>query len=345
MFEHLAVATADKTLQQSSNVIKQISTNLFAGNSLWVLIVSLIAAGVAGKLCSIILRQVSRTWGKRADAASDLETVDRYRRLETWTILSIAITRLLLFILGIYFWWSYTHPDNRPSALIGASALLIVVIGGVFSPLLRDFAFGSGMMAEHWFGVGDLITIEPFTGIQGVVERITLRSTRIRGLNGEVIWMSNQNIAGVRIAQKGVWTMALELFVTDAKRAEALIEQTNALLPTGPSLLARELSIMTVNQRGDDLWHITAIGETAPGRQWLLEKTAVDLLQKLDEKSKHPVLLSEPVARYADNETERQFARAVRNAKKTRRTPRRPKLPASVAAVSKARRGGKSVSS
>src|SRR6185312_14382733 len=147
----------------------------------------------------------------------------------------------------------------------------------------------------------------------------------------EVIWMSNQNIAGVRIAQKGVWTLAVELFVTDPKRAEALIEQTNDLLPTGPSLLARRLTVMTVDQRGDDLWHITAIGETAPGRQWLIEKTAIDLLQKLDEKSKRPILLTEPVARYADNDTERQFARAVRNAKKTRRSPRRPKLPVSVA--------------
>ena len=318
---------ADKTLQQSSNVLKQISNNLFSGNSIWVLLVCLIVASVVGKACSMILRQMSRTWSKRADAATDLGAVDRYRRLETWTILSIAVIRLLLVILGIYFWWSYTHPDNRPSALIGASALLVVVIGGVFSPLLRDFAYGSGMMAEHWFGVGDLITIEPFTNIQGVVERITLRSTRIRGLNGETIWMANQSIAGVRIAQKGVWPMAVELFVTDAKRAEELIEQVNGLLPTGPSLLVRKLSIMTVDQRSDDLWRITAIGETAPGRQWLLEKTAVDLLQKLDERSKRPVLLAEPVARYADNETERQFARAVRNAKKTRRSPRRPKLP------------------
>jgi hypothetical protein len=228
---------------------------------------------------------------------------------------------------ALYFWWVYTHPGNQPGALIGASALLAVIIGGVFSPLLRDFAFGGGMMAEHWFGVGDLISIEPYTDIQGVVERITLRSTRIRGLNGEVIWMANQNIAGVRIAQKGVWTLAIELFVSDRKRAEDLIDQTNALLPTGPSLLASPLQVMTVDQRGDRLWHITAIGETAPAREWLIEKTAIDLLKKLDEKSEHPVLIADPIARYADNDTERQFARAVRNAKKSRRAPRRPKLP------------------
>lgn len=322
MIEYFAGVGADQTLEQSTSIFKQLTNSIFAGNSIWVLLVSLVVATVLGKIISIILRRVSRVFGRRADAATDLASVNRYRRLETWTILSVAIVRVVLFILGLYFWWSYIHPSNRPSALVGASALFIVIIGGVIGPLLRDFAFGSGMMAEHWFGVGDLITIVPFPDIHGVVERITLRSTRIRGLNGEVIWIANQNIQGVRIAQKGVWTMAIELFVADPKAAERLIEKTNALLPTGPSLVATRLGIMSCTKRSKDLWHITAIAETAPGREWLLEKTAIDLLKKLDEKSHHPVLIADPVARFADNDTERQFARAVNNAKKARRKPR-----------------------
>ena len=326
MLRPLPGVASDTTLQQSSNVLRQISNAVFgSGNSLLVLVVALVAAAGLGKVSSLILRRLSRGFGRQADAATDLDTVNRYRRLETWTILSIALIRVLFLIFGLYFWWSYTHPHNRPSGLIGASALLVLILGGVFSPLLRDFAFGAGIMAEHWFGVGDLITIEPFNSIQGVVERITLRSTRIRSLNGEVIWIANQNISGVRIAQKGVWTMAVELFVTDPEKAEALIEQANDLLPAGPSLVASPLRIMTISKRGSRLWHITAIGETAPGREWLIEKTAVDLLKRLDEKSKSPVLITDPIARYADNDTERQFARAVRNARKTRRT-RRPRL-------------------
>ncbi|HUB94043.1 MAG TPA: mechanosensitive ion channel domain-containing protein [Verrucomicrobiae bacterium] len=323
MFGVLLIAATSKTLQQSSNVLKQIANTVFGGNSLMVLLLSLLTAVILGRISTTILRGLSRGFGRQADAATDLNAVNRYRRLETWTILLIALMRVVIFVLALYFWWVYTHPGNRPGALIGASALLAVIIGGVFSPLLRDFAFGGGMMAEHWFGVGDLITIEPFTGIQGVVERITLRSTRIRGLNGEVIWIANQNISGVRIAQKGVWTMAVELFVTDPKKAELLIEQANDLLPSGPALLASPLRTMTTAKRGDKLWHITAIGEIAPGREWLIERTAIDLLKRLDEKSKTQVLVTDPIARYADNDTERQFARAVKNAKKTKRKPRR----------------------
>jgi hypothetical protein len=319
---YAAAITTDQTIEQSTNVFRQITNTLFSGNSLWILLASLLASGLIGKLFSIVLRRISRAFGRHADATANLAAVNRFRRLETWTILSIAIVRVLLVVFSLYFWWSYTHPHNQPSALVGASAILIVVIGGVFSPLLRDFAFGSGMMAEHWFGVGDLITIVALPDIQGVVERITLRSTRIRALNGEVIWIANQNIQGVRIAQKGVWTMAIELFVTDPKAAERLIQRTNALLPTGPSLVATRLGIMSTNERSEDLWHVTAVGETAPGREWLLQDTAIALLKKLDEKSKNPILLTDPVARYADNDTERQFARAINNAKKTHRKPR-----------------------
>lgn len=318
----LASDNVDKTLNQSTDTLKHISDSLFSGSSIIVLLISIFLGSLVGKLASLLLRQLSRSVGKRADAATSLNTVNRLRRIETWIILSVAIVRLLFVVLGLYFWWVFEHPRGQGTALVGASALIVVVIGGVFGPLLRDFAFGSGMMAEHWFGVGDLVTIDP-NNIQGVVERITLRSTRIRGLNGEVIWVSNQNISSIRIAQKGVWTMAIELFVSDKKRAEKLVEQVNALLPSGPSLVVRPLVIMGDADGSGGHWHMTAVAETAPGRQWLIEQTAIDLLKSLDEKSKAPVLVTEPVARYADNDTERKFARAVKNAKKSRPTRRK----------------------
>jgi hypothetical protein len=173
------------------------------------------------------------------------------------------------------------------------------------------------MMAEHWFGVGDLVTIEPFA-LRGVVERITLRSTRIRGMNGEVIWVSNQNISSVNIAQKGVWTIAIDLFVTDKERAEKMLEQVNELLPSGPSLLAHPLTLLDETSEADGVWRLTAIAETAPGREWIIEKTAIDLLKSLDEKASKQIMVADPTFRFADTDSEQKFARAVKNAKKTR---------------------------
>ncbi len=322
-FTQFAASEVDKTLDQSTNTLRQISESIFAGGSILVLVIALIIGSVVGKVLSIVLRRLSRSVARGADASTNLNTVNRLRLFETWIILSVAVVRFLSIIFALYFWWIFVHPNGRPTALVGASAVLIVVIGGVVGPLLRDFAFGSGMMAEHWFGVGDLVTIEPFAH-RGVVERITLRSTRIRGMNGEVIWVSNQNISSVSIAQKGVWTVAIELFVTDIGRAEELLAQVNKLLPSGPSLMARPLALIGEPKGAGGVWHLTATAETAPGREWLIERTAIDLLKNLDEKAEKQVLVADPDFRYADNDSEQKFARAVRNAKKSRPT-RKPK--------------------
>jgi hypothetical protein len=182
------------------------------------------------------------------------------------------------------------------------------------------------MMAEQWYGVGDVIRIVPFE-IEGVVERVTLRSTRIRALNGEIIWMSNQNIAGVQVTPKGIRTLALELFVDDPKAGERLIERSNKRLPLGPLLVVTPLTVVSNEQVGEKLWHITAIAETAPGREWLIEKSAVEAIQKLDQAGKQSVIAHGPLFRNADPTAEKSFRRTIANARKRpkprRKAPRR----------------------
>ncbi len=309
----------DINIDKTKNVLEQISSALFNLDSLLTLTISLLLAMLGGWVVSFILRSLSRFVARRADASKNLNTVNRLRRIETWIILSVAAIRTSLVIFAVYFWWVATHEGSNTNALIGASALAIVIVGGIFGPMLRDFAFGAGMMAERWFGVGDLITID-FPAVQGVVERITLRSTRIRGLNGEVIWVANQTMNGVKVAQKGVRRTAIELFATDPEQAERLVKRVNTLLPGGLSLLVAPLEVVEITQRDPQTWHVTAVGETAPGREWLLEKTAIDVFKQLDEKAKKSILIVDPVARYADQDMERQLARAVRNARKKRKT-------------------------
>lgn len=322
-------AEASLDLNQTKNVFEQILNALFNVRSLLILAAALAGALLLGGAVAWLLRRLTKLVARSADATRDLGTVNRLRRLETWLIISIAMIRIGLIIFALYFWWVATHAHSGTNALIGASAVAVVLIGGILGPLLRDFAFGAGMMAERWFGVGDLVSID-FPAVQGVVERITLRSTRIRGLNGEIIWVANQTINGVRVAQKGVWTTAIEIFVTDPRAAEKLINKTNKLLPGGLAMLASPLKIVEITESGDHIWHITAFGETAPGRSWILENTALAVLKKLDQDSEKPILIVDPVARYADPDMERQLIRAVKNAQKTRRRLR-PKTSASAA--------------
>ena len=313
----LATTSSDQTVHQTIDIYQKISHSLFNTRSMVSLVVALTVAFVGGRLIATVLRRVVSSISQQADKSQNLHTVNRLRRYETYLILAIAAIRTLLIIFALYFWWVFSHPSGQPTAIIGASALAVIVVSGALSPVLRDLAYGSFMMAEQWYGVGDHIKVEPFMDLQGVVERVTLRSTRIRGLNGEIIWISNQNIQGVRVSPKGIRTLALEMFVDDLAAGRRLITMTNQRLPTGPLLVVSPLEIISVEKAGDSLWQITAIGETAPGREWLIENSAVELIKWLDEQSKKPVLAHGPLARYADSEAERRFARTIRNARKT----------------------------
>jgi small conductance mechanosensitive channel len=170
------------------------------------------------------------------------------------------------------------------------------------------------MIIEKWFNVGDFIKVEPFMDVAGVVERFTLRSTRLRSLSGEVIWMHNQQMMAVHVTPRGVRTMAVDIFVRDRVEGERAIEKIIGTVPTGPTLLARPLRIKYAERWDDELWRITVVGETPPGREWLVEKYFVNALNEIDEgKSKADrIFIHEPMARYADPEADRRFSRAVR---------------------------------
>jgi hypothetical protein len=324
-----ATNSSDQALQATTNVFQKLTHTLFNAPSILVLIISVGIALITGRVTASALRALVTVIGRRADHSQNLRTVNRLRRYETYIVLSIALIKVGLVLFALYFWWSFVHPAGQPTAVIGASALAVIIISGALSPVLRDIAAGSFMMAEQWYGVGDHIRVEPFGDMQGVVERVTLRSTKIRGLNGEIIWVSNQNIQAIRLSPRGIRTMGLEMFVDNLKEGEKLIRLTNQRLPVGPLLVVTPLEIISEEKVGDSLWQISAITETAPGREWLIEKSAVDLIKWLDQQSASPVLAHGPLARFADSEAERRFTRTIRNARKLPAKKRRGRRPGS----------------
>jgi small conductance mechanosensitive channel len=304
------------SLQNGKDVLTYIFDTYFNFHAIISLILCLVVGLLLGRIIASLLRKVVAIIGARADKTQDLQVVNRLRRYETYLVLSIALIRVGIVLVSLYFWWLLEHPYGQPTALIGASAILLLLLSASLGPILRDVASGSAMMIEQWYGVGDHVKIEPFADMQGIVERVTLRSTRIRTLNGEIIWVNNQSIQGIRITPKGIRRIALEIFVTNLKKGQQLVKNANDRLPNGQLLMVSPLQIVEETAVGESLWHITAIGETAPGREWLIERAAVDLIKEMDEQSTTPIIAHGPLARYADVEAEQKFKRTMTNARK-----------------------------
>jgi hypothetical protein len=110
------------------------------------------------------------------------------------------------------------------AALLASAGVVGVALGFGAQNLVRDVLAGWFILVEDRYGVGD--TIDAGAPAVGVVERVTLRSTRLRDVNGTVWHVANGEI--VRVGNKSQnWSRAV---VDVVVRPEADIDRACALL-------------------------------------------------------------------------------------------------------------------
>lgn len=230
----------------------------------------------------------------------------RAKRADTLVAAIRSLSRYAAITAGILGIFIFAIPGPG-STVIGIS-LLLAVGGFAAQSVLRDIIAGSMMLFERWFDVGDAITIEPWA-MSGVVETMSLRSVKLRGLGGETIRIHNQHMYGVRVARRGIREIVLEFYVTDAAKGRELVQRLSDVLPSGPMHLLSALSIESEEQVGM-LTRFMVRGAVPPGREWLIESFAIAVLKELDEDGGH-VIKHGPVAYFSDSVAESRFARSV----------------------------------
>ena len=287
-----------------------------AYRSVLVLIAAIIIAYIASRFLAQGIVKIAQIVGTKSDNISNQEKLIRYRQIETYLSIAVAIVRAAVVAIVAYIAWRLlSPPSSSGAAAIGASTFFIVFAGATLGIVLRDITAGAAMIVEGWFHVGDFIKVEPFIGVAGIVERFTLRSTKLRSLSGEVVWIHNQQIQSVHVTPNGVRTYAVDIFTKDQERATAVLQEIIDAVPSSAALVSKPLKMGLIEEWNDGLWHIVVEGKTAPGREWLIENFFVNAVKEIDvsKKKSDKIFVYEPTARYADPVAERKFKRAVRN--------------------------------
>jgi small-conductance mechanosensitive channel len=194
---------------------------------------------------------------------------------------------------------------DRLTTLAGASFLLILV-GFSAQRVLVDLIAGFSMFTEKWYSVGDTIAI-PTMELQGVVEDVSLRRTKLRSLDGEIVNIHNSQIPAVRVLPNGVKEFDVELVASNREAAEVLVEEVARLLPVGPTTFIRRPQIHQVDELAPGLVRLRVRAAVAPGREWLVNSFLTDLLKERAEKH---LLVHGPVVLTVDEGAARSFARA-----------------------------------
>ncbi|HEV2713329.1 MAG TPA: mechanosensitive ion channel domain-containing protein [Gaiellaceae bacterium] len=249
-------------------------------------------------------------WNDRRSAELDLTKAGKMARLkrrETQvSIFRAAVTYLGFATAAVLSVGQLIGGIDRLTALAGASFVLILV-GFAIQRVLMDIIAGLAMFLERWYSVGDTIQI-PMHELQGIVEDVSLRHTRLRTLDGEVIHIHNSQIPSVRVLPSGAKELVLEVFVTDRDGGVAMVDSVASILPEGPTTFIRRPRIERVDELSETLFRIAARASVAPGREWLVDGFFADLLR---ERAEPGLIAHGPVTLAVDESAARSYARAT----------------------------------
>src|SRR4051794_30662484 len=262
----------------------------------------LISRGAAYVARKVLLWHDRHT--EAAAATVDLRIANVKRRETTVAVIRAAIAYAAFAIAIVLSAAQLTGGLDKLSTLAGASFVLILA-GFAVQRVLMDVIAGTMMFVERWYAVGDTIAI-PTLELQGIVEDVSLRRTRLRTLDGETIQVANSQIPAVRVLPEGLKELAIELFVSDRERGEQLVLVLQSILPQGPTTFARRPWAEEVNELDERLRRMRLRASVVAGREWLVEGFFSDLLK---ERADDGLIVHGPVVLSVDEEAARSYAR------------------------------------
>jgi small conductance mechanosensitive channel len=187
----------------------------------------------------------------------------------TWTavVLVYAVTVILVLSRAGVPLAGFVAPATVAGVALGFGAQRIV----------GDVLAGFFLITERQYGFGDVIRISPLgadTGVSGTVEELTLRVTRIRTGNGEVIFVPNGQIVQVTNLSRDWARAVVDTPVpasSDLAHVDELLRQVGSEAYRDEQLrplLLDAPTVMGVESLQVDTVLIRMVARTQPGKQF-----------------------------------------------------------------------------
>lgn len=194
----------------------------------------------------------------------------REQRLRTVASLLNSIAAAVIVGLALLMILS-TFIEIGPLLATAGVAGLAISFGA--QSLVKDLLTGIFLMAEEQFGIGDVVSIKD-KGVTGLVERISLRTTVLRDVEGTVHVIPNGEITMVSNLTKGWSKAVLDIGVAyreDVDRVlDVLREECDALWQDEEwsEIILEEPEVPGVQALADSSVVLRVIFKTLPLKQW-----------------------------------------------------------------------------
>ncbi len=166
--------------------------------------------------------------------------------------------------------------DINLGPLLAGAGIVGVALGFGAQTMVRDYLNGFFLVVEDQYGVGDWVDLGP--DAKGVVERITLRSTRLRAFDGTVWHVPNGEVTRVGNSTQDYAYAVLDVQVAlgvDLDRVERMITHIAEELVADPEWsgdVSGPPDLWGVNTLTREGATVRLLIKTPPGAQWRVQR-------------------------------------------------------------------------
>ncbi|MFR8926590.1 mechanosensitive ion channel family protein [Peptoniphilus senegalensis] len=167
-----------------------------------------------------------------------------YNRIVTVTNLIKRIIKIILIFIGVTIIMSVFKISIAP--ILATLGVFSLAIGVGAQSLVKDLINGFFIIFEDQYSVGDLVEIE---GIEGIVEDLGLRVTKIRDFNKILHVIPNSNISIVSNKERANVRTRIDFYVDNSADPSFVEEKINEALEKYKK--SKEMIV------GPNLWGVT----------------------------------------------------------------------------------------
>jgi small-conductance mechanosensitive channel len=227
--------------------------------------------GLVLLVCVVLLyavKLIGKAVRRAVNAGTEGVATDAERRARTLGSVLNNASRVLVVIFFLLMTLQEFGVNIQP--LLAGSAVAGVALGFGAQALVKDIISGFFLLMENQFGVGDIISVEDKH--VGTVERMTLRVTQIRDIEGRAHFLPNGSFQRVVVLSKGYSRAQVDVEIgydADLERVLSLLAGIGAQLHLDlPETVLEATDVKGVETFGKDGCTVRTLTKTAPGKQW-----------------------------------------------------------------------------
>ncbi|UOE93011.1 mechanosensitive ion channel family protein [Alkalihalobacillus sp. LMS39] len=231
---------------------------LIIGQLLLTIIVFFIAKSIGNKV-------ISRGFSKMAEQRN--VTQGRIMTLEKLSKNAWSYTLFFVFVTIVL-----TIFDLNPAGLIAGAGVIGLAIGFGAQGLVSDIVTGFFLLLERQIDVEDYVTIG---GLDGIVEEVGIRTTKIRGFDGTLHYIPNREIGSVSNHSRGNMRALVDISISyddDITKAMEVLQTVCDKLALEMEEIVEGPDVVGVQALGNSDVVLRIVSKTTNMNQWAVER-------------------------------------------------------------------------